>query len=66
MERDEIQKKLMSSLPIYSLFFCFFFNFYFLVILPSLWDLSYPIKPEPFALDAWSVNHWTAGDIPDL
>ena len=45
VERDEMQRKLMSSLPSCSLFFCFF-NFHFLVILPSVWDLSYPTRDQ--------------------
>ena len=34
----------------------------------SVWDLvPWPgIEPGPPALDAWSVSHWIAREVPDL
>ena len=42
------------------------FIFNFLAIWHGLWDLvPWPgIKPMPPALDVWSLNHWTAREIP--
>ena len=34
--------------------------------LHSIWDLSFPgIKPACPALEAWSLNHWTAREVPE-
>ena len=51
-----------------SCFICLFF-FFFFAALHSLWDLSSQpgiIKPMSFALEAWSLNHWTTREVPFL
>ena len=42
------------------------FHFSFLATLLSMWDLSpWPgIKPMLPALEGWSLNHWTAREVP--
>ena len=33
-----------------------------------MWDLSSPpvLKPLPPAVEAWSLNHWTAREVPEI
>ena len=53
--------------PIYYDLDCKFF--FFLMAAPrGLRDLSSlrGIKPAPPALEAWSLNHWTAKEVPGL
>ena len=40
--------------------------FYLLATPRGLWDLSSPprMEPVPPALEAWSLNHWTAREFP--
>ena len=42
----------------------------FLAVLRGMWDLSSPtrdqIKPMPTAVEAWSLNHWTAREVPSF
>ena len=42
--------------------FSFFTYFYFLAALPDMWDLILPTRDwtSPPAVEAWSLNHWTA------
>ena len=42
--------------------FSFFTYFYFLAVLPDMWDLSLATRDctSPPAVEAWSLNHWTA------
>ena len=44
---------------------CFFFFFFLLVMPRGIQDLPRPgIEPEPPpAVEAWSLNHWTAGEV---
>ena len=37
----------------------------FLTIARGMWDLSsLGIEPVPPAMEAWSLNHWTAREVP--
>ena len=41
--------------------------FFFLAALRGMWDLSsLGIEPMPPAVEAGSLNHWTAREVPDL
>ena len=44
-----------------------FFFLNFLAVLRGMQDLSSQpkIKPEPLAVEAGSLNHWTAREVPD-
>ena len=49
------------------LFLIFFVSFfYFLAMLRGMWDLSSPTRDRTcaLALEAWSLNHWTAREVP--
>ena len=45
----------------------FFFFLNFLAVLRGMQDRSSQpkIKPEPLAVEAGSLNHWTAREVPD-
>ena len=49
---------------------CFIYLLYFFfAALHSLWDLNSPTRdyePMSFALEAWSLNHWTTREVPFL
>ena len=51
-----------SALPVTGIIFFFFFW-------PGgMWDLSSPpvLKPPPPAVEAQSLNHWTAREVPEI
>ena len=58
-----------SFKPCYFLFHCYNFFFFFLtfqpcykacrILVPWLW-----IEPMASAMEAWSLNHWTAREVP--
>ena len=42
----------------------FFFNLFLYLAMPrSTWDLT-RIEPVPPAVEAWSLSHWTAREVP--
>ena len=57
--------KLQIQISIYLIFI--FFIFIFLAMPCGMQDLSSPTRetePVPPALEAWSLNHWTARGVP--
>ena len=64
LERDlRTQMKKLTKLAQPSNFLCLFF---FLALLPGLWDVSSPTRDgtRPSAVRAWSPYHWTAREFP--
>ena len=55
---------LVSVIEFLSLSFFFFFWLYQMAC--GLLVLQSGIKPVPLAVEAWSFNHWTAGEVPHL
>ena len=63
-----IKLELGCSLSCLPICLASFWNHFFFFWPCSMWDLSSPpvLKPLPPAVEAWSLNHWTAREVPEI
>ena len=63
-----IKLELGCSLSCLPICLASYWNHFFFFWPCSRWDLSTPpvLKPQPHAVEARSLNHWTASEVPEI